>query len=106
LSIFDLHLPVKLLVSTNEKKATVMTIYYVTVSKNQIIGCVNGKKIRALAASKPVYQCDIADFRGTLISPEWFGAYPSLSPDKIDYDYGYRAASGGYTRAQRFSTAR
>jgi hypothetical protein len=64
-----------------------MIIHYCTLSKNLKIGSVNERKIKTLAQAfgKPFFQCDIAEFDGRLINPEWLGKYPEIQPKLLNF---------------------
>jgi hypothetical protein len=63
-----------------------LIIFYCALSKNNVIGSTNRRKIRSMAGSKPVNYCDIADFDGKLLGPEWLGAYPDENPQLVNFD--------------------
>lgn len=65
-------------------------IFYCTFSRNSVLGSVNEKKIRAMAAGKAVFCCDISEFDGVLIGSDWYGEYPPPRQDLVDFNHCYR----------------
>ena len=66
-------------------------IYYTTLLKNKVVGSTNKQKIESLAIYKDkVFSCDISEFKGTLLSSEWYGRYKSTVPKQINFKRGLK----------------
>jgi hypothetical protein len=77
-----------------------MNIHYFNYTEKAQLGSYNSQKIRALAGLKPVFCCDISEFKGKLLSDEWLGLYPPLSLDQINFNFAYSdPANWGYVDA-------
>jgi len=50
-----------------------MTIYYYINESGNKIGSRNREKVVAMGDGKKIYQCDITDFDGHLMSNNWDG---------------------------------
>jgi hypothetical protein len=65
-----------------------LIIHYFNLSKKNIIGSVNARKINIMAAGKPVFSCAIDDFnrlKGHLINADWDGEYNFPLVEKLNF---------------------